>query len=166
MGKDYAHKMCAFKCRLEDLIEEYAEMRPSERVAAAMLPLIACWKELDAIGARMRSESVLSDDDLTAWLDGLDNADGTHGAHWTQAQTTAVGDSIGISWDKVTPKCWHVTMNVMYSDYSPVGEKFKQPGPEFYAELAKAFLMDKDGGSPAEKLAGYYYGVVKNTRKE
>ena len=43
MGKDYASKMCGFKCRLEDLIEEYAEMRPSERVAAAMLPLIACY---------------------------------------------------------------------------------------------------------------------------
>lgn len=166
MGKDYASKMCGFKCRLEDLIEEYAEMRPSERVAAAMLPLIACWKELDAIGARMRSESELSDDELTAWLDGMDNADGTHGAHWTQAQTTAVGDSIGIDWGKVSPKCWHVAMNMMYSDYFGTAAKFKQTGPEFFAELAKDFLMDPDGGSPREKLAGYYHGIVKNARKD
>ena len=25
----------------------------------------------------------------------------------------------------------------------------------------KAFLMDKDAGGPEEKMAGYYYGVVK-----
>ena len=52
-------------------------------------------------------------------------------------------------------------MNVMYSDYYGVAAKYGLDRPEFYADLAKAFLMDKDAGGPEEKMAGYYYGVVK-----
>lgn len=33
--------------------------------------------------------------------------------------------------------------------------------PEFYADLAKAFLFDKDGPAPSEKLAEYYHEVVE-----
>lgn len=161
MSKEFVSKMCAYKCSLEDLLEQYTALRPSERAAAAMLPLIECWEKLEAIGERMHRESGLLDEDLQEWLDGMHNADGSKGPHWTEAQTTAVGESVGISWDKLSPKCWHVAMNAMYSDYMPVAEKVKATGPEFYAELAKAFLMDKDGGGPQEKLAGYYHGVVK-----
>ena len=32
---------------------------------------------------------------------------------------------------------------------------------EFFAELAQAFLFDKDGPGPKEKLAAYYHGIVK-----
>ena len=32
--------------------------------------------------------------------------------------------------------------------------------PEFYADLAKAFLMDKDSGGEEAKMAGYYHVVV------
>ena len=51
-------------------------------------------------------------------------------------------------------------MNVMYSDYYGVAAKYGLDRPEFYADLAKAFLMDKDAGGPEEKMAGYYHGVV------
>ena len=38
-------------------------------------------------------------------------------------------------------------------------------GPEFYAALAKAFLMDKDGPEPEEKLCAYYkYIVMRGNR--
>lgn len=160
MGKDYAEKICSFKCGLEELIAEYAQLKPSERVAAAMIPLIECWENIDRIGHRMRQEAGLSDDNLTAWLHKMRNVDGTHGAHWTDAQTKAVGDSIGINWQSVTPKEWNLAMNMMYSDYWAVGEKYKQTSPEFYAELAKAFLFDPDAGTATAKLAGYYHGIV------
>ena len=51
-------------------------------------------------------------------------------------------------------------MNVMYSDYYGVAAKYGLDRPEFYADLAKAFLMDKDAGGPEEKMAGYYHGVA------
>ncbi len=70
----------------------------------------------------------LTDDELRAWLQRMDNADG---------------------------------MNMMYSDYYSVGVKYGVDRPEFYADLAKAFLFDKDSPAPAEKLAEYYHEVVK-----
>ena len=32
---------------------------------------------------------------------------------------------------------------------------------EFCAELTQAFLFDKDGPGPKEKLAAYYHGIVE-----
>lgn len=32
--------------------------------------------------------------------------------------------------------------------------------PEFYGEMAKAFLFDKDAKSPKDKMSAYYYGIV------
>lgn len=163
------HKLYQHKQELEREISELLDMDPTPRVEAALAPLIERWNAIDKACQRMgekKATEALTDDDLAAWLDGMDNADGTHGAHWTQAQTTAVGDNIGIDWGKVSPKCWHVAMNMMYSDYFGTAAKFKQTGPEFFAELAKDFLMDPDGGSPREKLAGYYHGIVKNARKD
>ena len=52
-------------------------------------------------------------------------------------------------------------MNMMYSDYYSVGVKYGVDRTEFYADLAKAFLFDKDGPAPSEKLAEYYHEVVK-----
>lgn len=164
MNKLYPHKQ-----ELEREIGELLDMEPSPRVEAALAPLIERWNAIDKACHHMgekKATEALTDDDLATWLNGMDNADGTHGAHWTQAQTTAVGDSIGISWDKVSPKCWHVAMNMMYSDYFGTASKFKQTGPDFFAELAKDFLMDPDGGSPRAKLAGYYHGIVRNARKD
>ncbi len=66
----------------------------------------------------------------------------------------------GITFGHVTAEDFWVTMNMMYSDYSPVAEKFNVSKPEFYAEMAKAFLFDKDGPDPREKLAAYYDGIV------
>ena len=51
-------------------------------------------------------------------------------------------------------------MNVMYSDYYGVAAKYGLDRPEFYADLAKAFLMDKDAGGAEAKMAGYYHGIV------
>ena len=42
-----------------------------------------------------------------------------------------------------------------------VAAKYGLDRPEFYADLAKAFLMDKDAGGAEAKMAGYYHGVVK-----
>ena len=33
--------------------------------------------------------------------------------------------------------------------------------PEFFADMTKAFLFDKDGSGPKEKLAACYHGIVK-----
>ena len=91
----------------------------------------------------------------------VDNADGSTGPHWTMEQTTAVAESMGIQAAVVPRWAWGVTMNMMYSDYYPVAVEFGLNRPEFYAALAKAFLIDKDGPGPVRKLMKYYEHVVK-----
>ena len=76
-------------------------------------------------------------------------------------QTTALAESMGLSWDQISPWCWWVTMNMMYSDYGSVAIHYGVSTAESFAELAQAFLFDKDGPGPKEKLAAYYHGIVK-----
>ena len=95
------------------------------------------------------------------WAANMRNADGTAGPHWTMEQTTAVAESMGIQAPAVPRWAWGVTMNMMYSDYYPVAVEFGLNRPEFYAALAKAFLLDKDGPGPEQKLMAYYEHIAK-----
>ena len=93
----------------------------------------------------------------------LQNADGTAGPHWTMEQTTAVAESMGIQPNEIPRWAWGVAMNMMYSDYYGVAVDFGVNRPEFYAALAEAFLMDKDGPGPEAKLCAYYRGIVEKS---
>ena len=84
-------------------------------------------------------------------------------AVWTMEQTTAVAESMGIQAPAVPRWAWGVTMNMMYSDYYPVAVEFGLNRPEFYAALAKAFLIDKDGPGPERKLMEYYEHIAKRS---
>ena len=47
----------------------------------------------------------------------------------------------------------------MYSDYMPVAKKLGVNNMDFYTQMAKAFLDDKD--ALPDKLARYYEYIVK-----
>lgn len=98
-----------------------------------------------------------TEEDAKAWTAKMENEDGTTGPHWSMSQTDAVANITGVN---VKPCIWHTAMNMMYSDYYGVAAKYGLDRPEFYADLAKAFLMDKDAGGPEAKMAGYYHGIV------
>ena len=104
-----------------------------------------------------RMDKILTEARRTARME---NADGSVGAHWTMEQTTAVAESMGIQASVVPRWAWGVTMNMMYSDYYDVAMEFGVNRPEFYAALAKAFLMDKDAPAPEEKLCEYYKHIA------
>ena len=97
------------------------------------------------------------------WAANMQNADGTTGPHWTMEQTSAVADARGIGRD-VPRWAWGVAMNMMYSDYYGVAVDFGVNRPEFYAAMAEAFLMDKDGPGAMGKLCAYYRGIVRRGR--
>ena len=96
--------------------------------------------------------------DARRWTEHMKNDDGSTGPHWTLEQATAVANSIGVHTD---PWVWFAALNMEYSDNWEVAEKYGLDRPEYYADLAKAFLFDKDGGGPEAKIAGYYHGIVK-----
>lgn len=102
--------------------------------------------------------STFTEDDARRWTEHMENDDGSMGAHWTLEQTTAVANSIGVH---VDPWIWFAALNMEYSDGFDVAQKYGLDRPEYYADLAKAFLFDKDGGGPEAKIAGYYHGIVE-----
>ena len=91
------------------------------------------------------------------WVNGMENADGTRGAHWLMEKTEEVRRQRGISAD---PLEWWVAINMVYSDYSVVAEKLGTSTVEFFACMAKAFLEDKD--AQPDKLAKDYEYIVRH----
>ena len=84
------------------------------------------------------------------------NEDGSKGAHWNMDQTKQVMEQRGIQCDPVE---FYIAINMMYSDYYPVAKKLNVNSVDFYADMARAFLEDKDAGK--DKLAKYFAYVVK-----
>lgn len=90
------------------------------------------------------------------WLKGLKNADGTRGPHWPLETTKQIQAQRGIDCDPI--EFW-AAMNIMYSDYYSAAKANNAHNQAFYADMAKAFLEDKDAED--DKLALYYKYVVK-----
>ena len=69
-------------------------------------------------------------------------------------------EKLGIKFHDFTEKQLCLVTNMMYSDYCEVAKKINANNMDFFAEMAKAFLKDKDAGAQ-DKLAAYYEYVVK-----
>ena len=154
--------MQAYKDKLHAALREIAECPVSMRTveqAAAVTDLLC---RLDKLEDHDEPETVEFDRTTAMqWAAAMRNADGTTGPHWSMDQTSAIADGMGVQETDIPRWAWGVTMNMMYSDYYHVAEEFGLNRPEFYAALAKAFLLDKDGPGPERKLMEYYEHVVK-----
>lgn len=144
---------------LERRMAEHMDMDENARNTSSFKDMHECWDKARKMEKDL-NHCNLTTADLTGWVDGMKNADGTTGTHWTKDQTTSVAKIAGVMMSHVTPDEFWAAMNMMYSDFSAVADKFNVNKPEFFAELAKAFLFDKDGPDPEKKLAAYYRSVV------
>lgn len=103
----------------------------------------------------------LTPEKAEAWAAGMENSDGTNGAHWTIDQTTAVAEQNGVMFDHITPTDWMITLNMIYSDYGKTLTSAGVTDVAVFAELAKDFLFDEDAVKPQKKLYYYYKYIVK-----
>lgn len=150
-------KIKAYKAKLCEALEACMAEPVSSRSVGSCTMLMDALCKADKI--TMESEaSTFTEDDARRWTEHMENDDGSMGAHWTLEQTTAVANSIGVH---VDPWVWFAALNMEYSDNFDVAQKYGLDRPEYYADLAKAFLFDKDGGGPEAKIAGYYHGIVE-----
>ena len=150
-------KIKAYKPKLCEALEACMAEPVCSRSVGSCTMLMDALCKADKI--TMESEaSTFTEDDARRWTEHMENADGSMGAHWTLEQTTAVANSIGVHID---PWVWFAALNMEYSDNFEVAQKYGLDRPEYYADLAKAFLFDKDGGGPEAKIAGYYHGIVE-----
>lgn len=90
------------------------------------------------------------------WVRKMKNSDGTTGEHWSFDQTSQVMKQRNIDCDPVE---FYAAMNMLWSDYGKVAERFGVSNVDYWAEISKAFLMDKD--AMEDKLALYYECIVK-----
>ena len=97
----------------------------------------------------------LSMEEAKKWTSKMKNADGTTGPHWTPDQTNAVMAQRGISCNKAD---FYAAMNMMYSDYGMVAKAYSADNQNFYADMAAAFLNDKDA-APG-KIVEYLDAIV------
>ena len=150
----------AYIPKLERSIRDYMTQAPaSPNTAQGIMAMWECLTMLKAAEAGTCGE--FGKADAEAWAQHMRNTDGSTGAHWTMEQTSALAEGLGISPETVSPWCWWIAVNMMYSDYFGVASHFGVATPEFFAELAKAFLLDEDGPGPKAKLSAYYCGIVK-----
>ena len=80
-------------------------------------------------------------------VEDMENEDGTKGPHWTVEETTSVANQMGINLksEKHNKWDWFVAMNMIYSDfYKAVVAMTGSANTKYFAELAKAWLCDKD----------------------
>lgn len=99
----------------------------------------------------------MSNKDIEKWNKHMKNQDGTMGEHFKKEQVMQAARQIGVNPEEYGEHIFPLVMNMMYSDYCAVAKKFGLDRPDFYAELAKAFLNDKDfDGEPEEKVWLYY----------
>lgn len=154
--KEYIEKLYT---KLREAMEKPVTLGSAEEVSMYAKTI----RRLEKLDCREDEPDAAEFDQETAihWAEHMQNADGSTGPHWTMEQTTAVAESMGIQEHEIPRWAWGVTMNMMYSDYYPVAVEFGLNRPEFYAALAKAFLIDKDGPGPERKLMKYYEHVVK-----
>ena len=99
----------------------------------------------------------LTKETAEAWVEHMENEDGTRGPHWKMEQTEQVRRQKGLDCD---PLEFWVAMNAAYSDLCKVAKKYNVNTVDYYVDYVKAFWFNDQDAEP-HKLSAYYEGVVK-----
>jgi hypothetical protein len=150
--KEYIEKIYT---KLHEAMEKPVTLGSAEEVGMYAKTI----RRLEKLDFRADEPDAAAFDRETAihWAEHMQNADGSTGPHWTMEQTTAVMVSKGYHYD---PAVWYAAMNMIYSDYFKTAKKHGVNTVEFYADMAEAFLDDKDAGGPEEKISAYYHCIA------
>lgn len=110
------------------------------------------------IGFQHHGET-LTREDAQEWVRSMRAADGSRGGRWkSMADVKPLAERMGITGEKEMVEFFAI-INAMYSDYCKVAKKHGVDKPEFYADLAKAWIHDED--AEENKAMLYYDCIVK-----
>ena len=148
MGKEYYIEQ--LKEQLHEIMERPATLGRAEEITVYADAICALHK----MGSHEDGEDTeFTREDAEKWVSHMENEDGTTGPHWSMSQTDAVANVAGVHEKSYV---WWAVLNAMYSDHYNTAIKYGLDRPEFYADLARDFIYDKDGGGAENKTAKYY----------
>ena len=95
------------------------------------------------------------------WVEGMEGSDPAkpHGAKWTMDQVKPIAQKYGVPTEGERFWEFWAVMNAMYSDYYPVAKKYNVLTVDYFADLAMAFINDKD--AVENKTTMYYECIVE-----
>ena len=145
----------AYKNKLANEIVKFMSQPMNIRYVEAIDSMVQCYMNVSNMQEMITKDFEFTPEKAEKWLLSMENSDGTKGAHWTLAQTN------GYKPNDVKDYVWECVLNMMYADYCDAAIKHGCNTVDFYVNLAKAFLYDKDfKGNPEEKVAAYYNCIV------
>ena len=95
------------------------------------------------------------------WVEGMESSDPAKpsGGKWTMEQAKPVAQKYGVPTEGEKFYEFWAVMNALYSDYYTVAKKYNMLNPDFFADMAMAFINDKD--AVKNKAAVYYECIVE-----
>ena len=104
-------------------------------------------------------EEHLSREEAEKWVRGMKSEDGKPGERWPLHEIKQYAGNFGIQGeDKIIE--FYAVMNAMASDYGKIAKKYGVDKVDFWADLSKAFIHDKDAVDG--KVKKYYECIAKH----
>lgn len=114
--------------------------------------------EMDHGYAEEGESGKLTREEAEKWVRGMKSEDGKTGPRWQFDQIKQYAGNFGIQGDEVVE--FFAIMNALASDYGKVARKHGVDKVDFYADMAKAFMHDKD--AVPDKVRVYYECIAKH----
>lgn len=112
-------------------------------------------------GGKDKSHQKMTREMAEQWVEGMQGDDPAkpHGGKWTADQVKPIATKYGIPTEGDRFWEFYAIMNAMYSDYYMVAKKYNALTPDFFADLAMAFISDKDA---VKNKSVVYYECIAN----
>ncbi|MBR3765041.1 MAG: hypothetical protein IKK57_10905 [Clostridia bacterium] len=104
-------------------------------------------------------EERLTAEEAEEWVRGMMSEDGKKGGRWELQDVKKYAGNYGVKPEEVVE--FFAVLNALSTDYGKVAKKFGVDRMEFWAEMAKAFMHDKDAQPGKVKL--YYECIAKKS---
>lgn len=101
----------------------------------------------------------LSQEEAEAWVACMEDSEGHKGGRWTLQEIRQYAGNFGVRGEDKAVEFFAV-MNALASDYGAVAKKYGVDKVDFWADLAKAFIHDKD--AVPDKVKVYYECIAKH----
>ena len=113
-------------------------------------------------GGKDKSYQKMTREMAEEWVDNMrgDDPAVAYGGKWTAEQIKPIATKYGVPTEGERFWTFYAVMNAMYSDYYAVAKKYNTLNPDFFADLAMAFINDRD--AVKNKATVYYECVVSD----